>query len=218
MLNRSSRPMRNCKPGLRTISSGWCVSALFLVLILLVCIVTSARAEPFVAIVDPSFYRAPVSEPIQGTTSTVIAYYRIDGDNLVPAKSEEIPTLDRTLVKKQTLVHARFLLKNLSARSIRDSQGTVIALILESPDPTLSSILLLPELSQQFEEVLGPDCLVAVPNRHTLFLFPRLANKIQSFAGTVLNLYHNDPWPVSTEIFALKNGSLSVTDHFNEDL
>jgi hypothetical protein len=186
-------------------------------LVILIAVAVPADASPFVSIVDPSFYRVPVSEPIQGTAFTVWAYYRIDGDNLVPAQPAEISEADRSVAKQQTVARARMLLKKLTPNPIRDTDGTIAAIVLESPDPTLSSVLLVPELSQRFEDILGPDYLVAVPNRRTLFLFPRLAGRIQSFAATVFSLYHNDPWPVSTEIFALKNGVLRVTDRFNDD-
>jgi hypothetical protein len=186
-------------------------------LVPLITLPISAGANTFVTIVDPSFYRVPVSEPIQGTASTVWAYYRIDGDHLVAARAADFTDADRLLIKKGTLARARIILKEVVPRPIRDKDGTVAALVLESPDFTLSSVLLVPELSQRFEDILGPDCLVAVPNRRTILFFPRLAGRIQSFAATVFSLFHNDPWPVSTEIFALRNGILSATDHFSDD-
>lgn len=205
ILNRSTRPTRNCKPGL-----------LFAIAFFLASTILG-RANPFVAILDPQFYRAAVSEAIQGTSQTVLAYYRVDSENLVAAKVEEIGAENRAVIKEQTLAHAQYLLKNLTPRPIRDSQGAITALVMESPDPTLSSVLLLPELNKRYEDVLGPDCLAAIPNRRTLFLFPRLASNVQSFATTILSLYHNDPWPVSTEIFAPTNGTLRVIDRFHND-
>jgi len=211
MLNRSTRLTRNCK--LR----------LLFTIALAFASATLGRANLFVTIFDPQFYRVPVSEAIQGTSQTVLAYYRVDGENLVAAQAEEIGTENRTAIKEQTLAHAQYLLKNLTPHPIRDSQGTITALILESPDPTLppdptlSSVLLLPELNKRYEDVLGPDCLAAVPNRRTLFLFPRPASNVQLFATAILSLYHNDPWPVSTEIFAPANGTPRVIDRFNND-
>jgi hypothetical protein len=217
LFRRSSRPSGNCKPGLRISCLVTGLIALPWQLALFLTFTIPAVANPFVTIVDPSFYRVPLSDPIQGTTFTVWAYYRIDGDNLIPARKGDFPDADRLLIKKQTLARARIILKEVVTRPIRDRDGTIAALVLESPDPTLSSVLLVPEFSQQFGDILGPDCLVAIPNRRTLFLFPRLAGRIQSFAETVFSFFHNDPWPVSTEIFALRNGILTVTDHFNDD-
>jgi hypothetical protein len=33
----------------------------------------------------------------------------------------------------------------------------------------------------------------------------------------VHSLYHNDPWPISTEIFEIADGHLHVCGHFNDD-
>jgi hypothetical protein len=93
----------------------------------------------------------------------------------------------------------------------------ITALRVDSSDPTLSSILLLPDLGNRYADLLGPDCYFAVPNRRTIFFFPRLATDIQSFAPLVHSLYHNDPWPISTEIFEIANGRLRVCGRFNDD-
>jgi len=100
---------------------------------------------------------------------------------------------------------------------IRDSRGVITALRLESFDPTFSSILLLPDLGNRYADLLGPDCYFAVPNRQTILCFPRLATDIQSFAALVHSLYHNDPWPISTEIFEIADGHLRVCGKFSDD-
>jgi hypothetical protein len=65
--------------------------------------------------------------------------------------------------------------------------------------------------------LLGPDCFFAVPNRQTILFFPRLATDIQSFAALVHSLYHNDPWPISTEIFEIAGDRLRVCGKFSDD-
>jgi hypothetical protein len=208
MLNRSTREAGNCKSNRRIV---W----LFL---LMVTAASRTYADQFFLILDPYFYRSPVSIPIPGTKQTLLAYYRVvDSETLQPAKPQELADKDRSASTRETLVHARRLLGITNAKTIRDSDGVITALRLESSDPTLSSILLLPDLGNRYANLLGPDCFFAVPNRRTVLLFPRLATNIQSFATLVLSLYHNDPWPISTEIFEIADGHLRACGHFNED-
>jgi hypothetical protein len=72
-------------------------------------------------------------------------------------------------------------------------------------------------LGNRYANLLGPDCYFAVPNRRTIFFLPRLATDIQSFAPLIHSLYHNDPWPISIEIFEIVNGKLRVHGQFNDD-
>jgi hypothetical protein len=176
------------------------------------------NADQFLLILDPYFYRSPIALPIEGTKETVLAYYRaIDSETLAPAKPQELPEKDRPASTRQTLDHARRLLGIVQPELIRDSKGVITALRLESFDPTFSSVLLLPDLGNRYANLLGPDCYFAIPNRRTILCFPRLATDIQSFAALVHSLYHNDPWPISTEIFEITEGHLRVCGHFDDD-
>jgi hypothetical protein len=208
MLNRSTREAGNCKFNRRIV----------LLFFLTLTSVLRANADQFVVILDPYFYRSPITIPIVGTKETVLAYYRVvDSETLAPAKPQEVAERDRSAPTRETLDQARRLLRMVRPASITDSHGVITALRAESSDPTLSSILLLPDLGNRYADLLGPDCYFAVPNRRTIFFFPRLATDIQSFAPLVHSLYHNDPWPISTEIFEIANGRLRVCGRFNDD-
>jgi hypothetical protein len=208
MLNRSTREAGNCKFNRRIV----------LQFFLTVAAVLPANADQFVVILDPYFYRSPITIPIVGTKETVLAYYRVvDSETLAPAKPQEVAERDRSAPTRETLDQARRLLRMVRPASITDSHGVITALRAESSDPTLSSILLLPDLGNRYADLLGPDCYFAVPNRRTIFFFPRLATDIQSFAPLVHSLYHNDPWPISTEIFEIANGRLRVCGRFSDD-
>jgi len=208
MLNRSTRGTINCKFNRRIV--------LFLVVVAGVPLSTSA--SQFCVILDPYFYRSPVSTTLEGTTKTVLAYYRmVDSETLSPAKPQELTEEAQAAVERETFEHARRLLEVIRPEIIRDSNGVIIALRVESSDPTLSAILLLPDLGNRYAILLGPDCFFAAPNRRTILFFPRLATNIQTFAPLVHSLYHNDPWPISTEVFEIVNGKLRANGQFNDD-
>jgi hypothetical protein len=208
MLNRSTREAGNCKFNRRIV---------FLCLLMLSAVYPT-QAGQFFLILDPYFYRSPITIPVDGTKQTVLAYYQVvDSETLAPAKPEDLPEKDRHGWNQQTRDHARRLLGQIKPEIIRDSNRVITALRVESSDFTLSSILLLPDLGNRYADLLGPDCYFAVPNRQTVLFFPRLATDIQSFAPLVHSLYHNDPWPISTEIFEIADGRLRVCGKFSDN-
>jgi hypothetical protein len=189
-------------------------------LLLLVASATPVAAETshFFLILDPYFYRSPLVLPVDGTRGTVFTFYRaLDDATLAPAKPQELADRERAAVKIQTESHARKLLELIKPEMLRDTHGVITALRLYSSDPTLSGILLLPDIGNHYANLLGPDCFFAVPNRRTVLFFPRLASDIQSFSPLVHSLYHNDPWPISTEIFEIANGKLRASGRFSEE-
>jgi hypothetical protein len=178
----------------------------------------STNAAQFYVILDPYFYRSPIKVTLEGTTKTVLAYYRmVDSETLAPAKPQELTQEAQSAVEQETLEHARRLLEVIRPEIIRDSNGVITGLLVQSSDPTLSAILLLPDVGNRYANLLGPDCYFAAPNRRTILFLPRLATDIQTFAPLVHSLYHNDPWPISTEVFEIVDGKLRADGQFNDD-
>jgi hypothetical protein len=208
MLNRSTRGTINCKFNHRIV----------LLLLVIGWGPLSTNAAQFYVILDPYFYRSPIKVTLEGTTKTVLAYYRmVDSETLAPAKPQELTEEAQSAVERETIEHARRLLEVIRPEIIRDSNGVITGLLVQSSDPTLSAILLLPDVGNRYANLLGPDCFFAAPNRRTILFFPRLATDIQTFAPLVHSLYHNDPWPISTEVFEIVDGKLRADGQFNDD-
>jgi hypothetical protein len=208
MLNRSTRGTINCKFNHRIV----------LLLLVIGWAPLSTNAAQFYVILDPYFYRSPIKATLEGTTKTVLAYYRmVDSETLAPAKPQELTEEAQSAVERETIEHARRLLEVIRPEIIRDSNGVITGLLVQSSDPTLSAILLLPDVGNRYANLLGPDCFFAAPNRRTILFFPRLATNIQTFAPLVHSLYHNDPWPISTEVFEIVDGKLRADGQFNDD-
>ena len=208
MLNRSTRGTINCKFNHRIV----------LLLLVIGWAPLSTNAAQFYVILDPYFYRSPIKVTLEGTTKTVLAYYRmVDSETLAPAKPQELSEEAQSAVERETIEHARRLLEVIRPEIIRDSNGVITGLLVQSSDPTLSAILLLPDVGNRYANLLGPDCYFAAPNRRTILFFPRLATDIQTFAPLVHSLYHNDPWPISTEVFEIVDGKLRADGQFNDD-
>jgi hypothetical protein len=185
---------------------------------MILAIPIAAEANQFFLILDPYFYRSPMNLPVEGTKQTVLTFYRaVDDETLAPAQPQELSDEEQAAAKRQTEKHARRLLEVIKPEIFRDTHGVITALRIHSSDPTLSGILLLPDIGNHYANLLGPDCYFAVPNRQTVLFFPRLASNLQSFSPLVHSLYHNDPWPISTEIFEIADGKLRASGRFNEE-
>jgi hypothetical protein len=170
-----------------------------------------AHAEP-VIILDPYFYRTPLSEAIDGSTKTVLAYYDENDGKVKP-----LPNPPRQAVSELRTIavaYAQAILQRASPKLIRDKHGVLLAVRIEDSDPAFSSILLTPGFADRFANLLGKNCLASVPNRQTVFLFPRLASNMERFSVPLRAIYHNSVWPVSTELFEWRGGALHPVRDF----
>jgi hypothetical protein len=159
-----------------------------------------------VIILDPYFYRTPVSEAIDGSTKTVLGYYDETDGKVTPLPDP--PRLTISELRTLAVAYAQSILKQISPKIIRDRHGVIVAIRLENQDPALSSVLLTSGFTDRFENLLGKDCLACVPNRQTVFLFPRLGSNMEQFSIPLRGIYHNSVWPVSTELFEWRGGAL----------
>jgi hypothetical protein len=160
-------------------------------------------------ILDPRFYHTPISLPIAGSSRTVIGFYDEANDGTVtPISADSLAQHPLPELKSLALAHARALLQHVTPKISRDKHGVAIDVRIESNDPSLSSIVLIPGFIDQFANVLGKDCVVSIPNRQVIFLFPRIGGDIQELTYALRSFYHNNAWPISTELFEWRNGGL----------
>jgi hypothetical protein len=185
-------------------------SRLILPIVLYLALSGITLAEP-VIILDPYFYRTPVSEVIDGSTKTILGYYDETDGKVTPLPNP--PRLSISELHTLAVAYAQSILKQTSPKFIRDRHGVIVAIRIENQDPAFSSVLLTPGFTDRFENLLGKDCLVCVPNRQTVFLFPRLGGNMEQFSIPLRGIYHNSVWPVSTELFEWRGGALhSIRD------
>jgi hypothetical protein len=192
----------------------WISNKLFFIIPVYLSFSTVALAEP-VIVLDPFFYRTPVSEAIDGSTKTVLAYYDETDGKVTPLPNP--PRQPISELHTLAVAYAQAILRRTKPKFIRDRHGVIVAIRIEDPDPALSSILLTPGLPERFAEFLGKDCLVSVPNRQTVFLFPRLGSNLEQFSVPLRGIYHNSVWPVSTELFEWRAGALHSIRDFETD-
>lgn len=113
---------------------------------------------------------------------------------------------------------ASLLLTTIDPEMIRDEQGVIQAGILRGADPLLTTSVLLPGFLQRFSAIFGPEILVAIPSETTVYVFPKLANRLPEFRERIVDEFLLSPRPVTTEFFELsRKGMRAVGDFRTEE-
>ncbi len=91
----------------------------------------------------------------------------------------------------------------MTPKYVRNKKNVVEYAELRSEKPFMAEAVLTPKFLSLFEGVFGSTVLVAIPNRQTVFVFPKLASAYMDYAPMVLEAYRDAANPVSTEVFEI---------------
>jgi hypothetical protein len=167
----------------------------------------------WVWMVEPSFMDYKVRRPIEGSRRTILALARVGGDGIVPAEggNERPLALAMKDIGAEARATAEAVLATLEPRFVRDKNGVILYAVMESPNPLTASAVLAPGFPARFAKTLGPDLLVAMPNRFQILVFSRQDDAFRRVAEDIVSGYLGSNYPVSREVFALEDGKLRST-------
>ncbi len=169
---------------------------------------------------QPGFLRPPVFRKIPGAKTTVVAAGTLGSEggprDLAAAEFRTLG-VDWAGFSARAGVNADALLAQIEPEFFRDKHGSITHARLQSDKPFAALVVFAPGFGRRFEDTLGPDPLVAVPNRSTVFVFPRLAGPHEAFGETVLSLYKNSAYPASLEIFEWQPEGLRAMGTYGDD-
>ncbi|MEI8233292.1 MAG: hypothetical protein WCH57_01250 [Verrucomicrobiota bacterium] len=113
--------------------------------------------------------------------------------------------VDWAAFSTQSAAAASAELASLQPEWVRDRNQVIECAILRAKRPldNVTVAVLAPDFLQRFRPVFGSKMLVAVPDRGTVFLFPKLASRYQAYGERVLSVYQKSECPVSREVFEL---------------
>lgn len=156
--------------------------------------------------------------PIPGTTQTILTPVLIKDRDATPLTKETFERLglDLDSIRRVSRQSASAALADLAPRIIRDEKGVAVFAILESDKPVVAATVLAPDFLDKFEDTLGPDLLVAIPNRHRIYVYPALASRFQNTADFVLSDYKVSAYPVSKEVFRVTRDGLEAIGTFDD--
>lgn len=161
-------------------------------------------------LIEPSFMKYESAWPIIGSETAVLVPARFVDGEVLPLKREEVLRLGvtRKEILDQAPAAAAKVLAGLKPDYIRDKNQVIQYAVLASESPLTASAVLAPGFTELFAETLGPDLLIAIPNRFRILVFPRDTRATQGLSDVVFAEYQSSSYPVSREVFALKKGKL----------
>jgi hypothetical protein len=184
--------------------------------LIVTAVARSAADETWHLLIEPTFMHYEASWPIDGAERTVLVPARYVNGEVLPLKSEDIVTLgatrDRILASAPKA--ASEVLATLTPRFIRDENNVIQCAVLESTSPLTASTVLAPEFASLFRETLGPDILLAIPNRFRIFVFANGTPAFHRFSDIVIAEYDSSSYPVSKELFTLRKAKLRAVGSY----
>lgn len=161
-------------------------------------------------LIEPKFMHYDAGWPIVGSETAVLVPARYINGEVLPLRREEIAKMEVTRKKilESAPVTAAKVLEGLKPRYVRDANKVIQYAIIESDSPLTASAVLAPKFADLFEETLGADILVAIPNRNRIFVFPKLSEVWKGLSDVIVAEYQSSTTPVSREVYAVKDGKL----------
>jgi hypothetical protein len=167
--------------------------------------------EDWRLLIEPSFSYPPIVWPIVGAKQTVIVPARmVNGIPWYLTPEEKSHSgLSRQQIEEIALKNASQTLAKLKPQFIRNGDGVILYAVLKSDQLVTASTVLAPDFAKLFENTIGPDFLIVIPNRFRIYIFPRLFAPMAKIAEDVAIDFRSTAYPVSKEIFTLHKGVLS---------
>lgn len=160
--------------------------------------------------VEPSFMDYKVRERVEGSERTILALVVVKDGEIFGAEGGHPGTLTMASkeISKEAARTAKEVFESLQPNYVRDKNGVIKYAALESTNPLTASAVLAPGFAERFAATLGPDLLVALPNRFQILVFSRQDQAFQQMGEFIISGYLSSNYPVSREIFALNKGKL----------
>lgn len=106
------------------------------------------------------------------------------------------------------------LLASLKPKITRDTNGIAQMAVYKSDHPLTASLLLAPGLLKKFEKTLGDKLLAAIPDRHSLYLFPRSIGNFRQYGKQLASTHQDATYPASIELFEISDSGLKAVGSF----
>lgn len=107
------------------------------------------------------------------------------------------------------------VLASLEPEIIKDAAGRVLYAVYRSDRPIIACLLVAPSLPKRFEKLFGAEIWVAVPDRHSLFVFPPKPDVLADYSDDLADRFSSDPYAASPEVFSVKlHADLKVVGSF----
>lgn len=177
-------------------------------------------------VIAAKFTLPQVSQPISGAKDTVFAAAWLSTTD--GGKTDAVRFLSKDEFGSLGLDWSEFAAKTTDAASaefsklepelIRDRNEVIECAVLHAKRPVdnITSTVLAPDFLKRFAPLFGSKLLIVIPDRQTIYLFPKLASRYQDYGERILSRYRKSECPVSREVFELSVTGLRAVGAYEE--
>lgn len=159
--------------------------------------------ESFCLAIEPASLRTALARTLPGAKLTVMAPAREHELGLKLLTPEEFRATGLTWgeFEAKSAAAADRLLKSLTPDIRKGADGKPAYAILKSESHLTASILFAPGLTDRFRGSFGDRLVVLMPDRFTLYIFPRSFADFQQHGKQVVRQHADSVYPCSVEAF-----------------
>lgn len=132
------------------------------------------------------------------------------------AGAKEFAAVTSEAVMESARALASQRLAQMKPEYFRTKKKVLQHAVLESSDPLTATVVFAPEFLPMFADTLGPKLLVAIPDRHTVIVFPRLASDYRDYAGPIIARHKDATHPGSLELFEVSEAGLRAVGTYEQ--
>lgn len=169
------------------------------------------RLETLLLMPEPKAMRSTFSIIPAGAQQTVLTPYREStaAANGIEAHTKESFSklgLGIETYAQRAKAAADKRLMQLRPELIKGEDGRIAYAVYRGESSLFPTLLVAPSLPKIFEELFGQEIWVAMPDRHSLYIFPANPALLAEFTADLAERYTTDPYAASCEVFSLKAG------------
>jgi hypothetical protein len=106
------------------------------------------------------------------------------------------------------------VLATLTPEVTKDSQGFVRSAVIRGKSHLTAGVVLSPRFYEMFRDTMGDDLVLLIPDRFTVYVFPRPMGEYKALGPKMLEAYAAAVYPVSYEVLLLNKDGLSALGSF----
>lgn len=99
----------------------------------------------------------------------------------------------------------------------KDARGNVISAVVRGQSHLTAGTVLAPAFYEMFRTAMGDDLVVLIPDRFTIYVFPRPMGDYKALGPKILEAYAEASYPVSYEVLLLNKEGLSALGSFRTE-
>jgi hypothetical protein len=168
------------------------------------------KLETLLLMPEPHVLRTELSVAPAGAVLTVLSPAReiVEFPGIRAYSPEEFKRLGISVetFAERAKKAADKLLATLKPDLIKGADGKLLYAVYRGERSVMASLLMAPSLPKLFEESLGTELWVALPDQHSLFVFPAKPEAVAEFTADLADRYRSEAFAASPEIFVIKAG------------